>query len=100
MPSILRILRVVLTSDVWTPITVPAAARNIALVNSGGQDVLMRSDPNDPATEDTFLNQAQLSMLVPQTPGLWEPQQFVAGAVLIYLKPVDGSPATVVLRYL
>ena len=93
--------QIAIDSVSWTPIIAPIDCMGLGIKNSVSVDLRIRTDANDPATQDTISAGAQDGIMVAKPSGgvLASSMDFVrfkAGDTIAYLQAVSGTgPALV-----
>ncbi len=98
MAVVYRKLKIALDNVSWVAVTAPFACNGIFLRNTGANAVLLRTDQNDPNTEDSI--DVGLSEVIQHiTPDVFLGQQsrqrFAAGSVVCYLKAAAGTSTVI-----
>jgi hypothetical protein len=87
MPGPFEIRSVTLDPVTWTAVAAPFDCSNISIRNpSVSASVLIRTDQNDPHTEDTIGPMAQQAIAVP-----FHRYRFLAGSTAFYLRTAAGT---------
>ena len=86
------IRRVTLDPVTWTALVAPIDCSNINIRNrDSGASILIRSDPDDPSTEDTIEPLMQQTLAIP-----FHRYRFPAGSATVYLKTTAGTGPAIV----
>ena len=81
-------------STTWTDVIAPFNCDYVAFRNTGGQDILFRTDSTDASTEEVLVPNAQdgvTSLYAANRTG--SNPRFMTGAVVISAKSSDANPA-------
>ena len=93
------IAQIAAPTGVWTPITPPINCNYFSLKSKAGQAITVRTDPNDPTTEDTLPANAQ-QIAVASAVSFWplasgDSFRFPQGLPILYVQPVGNADVIV-----